>query len=137
VALKTCDVWQHPTYEEELLNEIKVYHALKDLQGDCIPRLKGAGYNAGGLFVIATDIVGKPLEDVENLSDRERRAFRRALSSIHHHGFIHNDIRKANILIKRDGSQSQAFFIDFAFSERGAQHDFSREMRSLKRLLGQ
>ena len=47
VALKICDLWTYPDCEKELLNEVKVYHALKDLQGYCIPRLKGAGYTAG------------------------------------------------------------------------------------------
>jgi hypothetical protein len=27
VALKICDLWQHPVYEEELINEVEVYHA--------------------------------------------------------------------------------------------------------------
>ncbi|CAG8458981.1 2391_t:CDS:2 [Paraglomus occultum] len=50
VLLKICDLWQHPDYEKE---------------GDCVPRFEGAGYTAGGLFTIATDIVGRPLEDAE------------------------------------------------------------------------
>ncbi|CAG8557553.1 4427_t:CDS:2 [Paraglomus brasilianum] len=137
VALKICDLWQHPDYEKELLNEVKVYNALKDLQGDCIPRFKGAGYTAGGLFAIATDIVGRPLEDVESLSKQEHLVIQTALESIHHHGFVHNDICEDNILIKHDGCQFYAFFIDFAFSKQGCQHDFQKEMKSLARLLRQ
>ena len=136
VALKTCDLWQHPDYEKELLNEVEVYHALEDLQGYCIPRLKGAGYTAGGLFAIATDIIGS-LEDAESLSDRERLVIQTALSSIHRHGFVHNDIRKDNILIRRNGRQFHAFFIDFAFSKQGFRRDFLNEVRSLRALLGQ
>jgi len=41
VALKICNLWQHPDYEKELLNEIEVYHVLK---------FKGAGYTACGLL---------------------------------------------------------------------------------------
>lgn len=137
VALKICDLWQHPDYEKELLNEVEVYHALKDLQGDCIPRFKGAGYTAGGLFAIATDIVGRPLEDVESLNNQERLVIQSALSSIHRHGFVHNDICKDNILIKRNDYQFYASFIDFAFSKQGCQHDFQKEMELLARLLGQ
>ncbi|KAH7885486.1 hypothetical protein F5I97DRAFT_1885976, partial [Phlebopus sp. FC_14] len=95
VALKICDLWQHPEYKKELLHEVEVYHALEDLQGDCIPRLKGAGYTAGGLFAIATDIVGRPLK-----------------ASVHRRGFVHNDIRKDNILIKRNGRRFHAFLVD-------------------------
>ena len=134
VALKICDLWKHPDYEEELLNEVEVYHALKDLQGNCIPRFKGAGYTAGGLFAIATEIVGSPLEDVSSLSGEEHLVIQTALSSIHDHGFVHNDIRKGNILIKRNGSQFSAFFIDFAFSKPGDQHNFQNEMELLEAL---
>ena len=101
-------MWQHSDYEKGLLNKVKVYHALKDLRGYCIPRFKGAGYTAGGLFAIATDVVGSPLEDVKSLSDQEHLV-------IHSHGFVNNDIRKDNILIKHNGSQFFASFIDFAF----------------------
>ena len=137
VALKICDLWQHPHYKKELLNEVKVYHALKDLQGYCIPRFKGAGYTAGGLWATATDIVGSPLKDVKSLSDQERLVIQTALSSIHRHGFVHNDIRKDNILIKRDGSQFSASFIDFAFSKQGRRRDFQKEMKFLASLLRQ
>lgn len=115
VALKICDLWQHPDYEKELLNEVEVYHALKDLQGNFIPRLKGAGYTAGGLFTIATDIVGTPLEDVESLSEQERLVIQRALSSIHRYDFVHDDISRENILIERSGHQFYAFFHRFCF----------------------
>jgi tRNA A-37 threonylcarbamoyl transferase component Bud32 len=135
VALKICDLWQHPDYEEELLNEVKVYYALKDLQGCCIPRLKSAGYTAGGMFAIATDIVGSPLEDEERLNAEECRIIRTALSCIHDHGFVHNDIDRDNILIKRDGYQTYAFLIDFALSKKGCKRDFQNEMESLSRLL--
>ncbi|KAF8648911.1 hypothetical protein AX16_006133 [Volvariella volvacea WC 439] len=137
VALKICDLWQHPDYEKELLNEVEVYHALKDLQGDCVPRFKGAGYTAGGLFIIATDIVGRPLEHAKSLSDEERQVIQRALLSIHRHGFIHNDIREDNILIERNGHQFYASLIDFAFSKKGCRRDFRKEMGSLARLFGQ
>lgn len=137
IALKTCDLWQHPDYEKEVLNEVQVYHALEDLQGYCIPRFKGAGYTAGGLFVIATDIVGSPLEDAESLSDQERLVIQTALSSIHRHGFVHHDVRLDNILIRRSGRQFHASLIDFAFSKQGFQRDFLKEMGLLEALLGQ
>ncbi|RUS26934.1 hypothetical protein BC938DRAFT_483916, partial [Jimgerdemannia flammicorona] len=62
VALKLCDLWQCPGYEEEMLTEAKTYMALEQLQGRTIPKLKGAGYTAGGLFAIATEIMGSPIE---------------------------------------------------------------------------
>ncbi|KAF9547325.1 hypothetical protein BGW38_009630, partial [Lunasporangiospora selenospora] len=43
VALKTCDLYKNPEYEDEMLTEVIVYEALKTLQGVCIPRFKAAG----------------------------------------------------------------------------------------------
>ena len=43
VALKICDIWQHPEYEAEMLNKVAVYRHLKGLQGHRIPKFKGAG----------------------------------------------------------------------------------------------
>ena len=138
VALKICDLWQHPDYLEELLNELEVYYALRDLQGICIPTLVDAGYTAGGLFAIATSIAGTPLtdKDVESLSKQERRVIRRALSLIHLHGYVHGDIREDNILIERSGQQFSACFIDFGYSKKGSKRERGAEKRALVRILG-
>ena len=50
MAVKICDLYKQPQYEEEVLTEVAVYNTLKALQGYCIPRFKLAGYD-GGLFV--------------------------------------------------------------------------------------
>jgi hypothetical protein len=135
VALKILDLWKHPALEHELINEVKVYRALKQLQGKCIPRFEKAGYVPGGLL-IATEIVGAPLEDVASLSKEECLAIERVLASIHSYGYIHGDIREENILVKRSGDHFNAFFIDFAFARRGSQAEFYAEKRGLAQLLG-
>jgi hypothetical protein len=117
VAVKLCDLWQHPDYEKEMLTKAKTYICLEQLQGRTIPKFKGAGYKAGGLFAIATEIAGSPIE-VEELSDQERREIVMALSDIHDDGVLHNDFRPENILIQHRRDGSKAKFIDFAFSER-------------------
>jgi tRNA A-37 threonylcarbamoyl transferase component Bud32 len=132
VAFKLCDLWQHPELKSELLNEVKVYHALKDLQGVCIPKFKSAGYTAGGLFGIATEVVGESLGDEERLSGKERQVIQRALTSIHRHGFMHGDIRRENIRISRSGGRFNAFFIDFGFSKPGCEKDFREETKVLE-----
>ena len=88
VALKLCDLWQHLEYQEEMFTEVCTYLALKDLQGVMIPQLKGAGYTPGGLFVLATQIAGSPIE-VQKLSDQERGQVLRILSEIHGRGICH------------------------------------------------
>lgn len=50
VAFKLCDLWQYPEYEKEMLTEVKTYMFLEQLQGRTIPKLKGAGYTAGGVL---------------------------------------------------------------------------------------
>ncbi|RUS14232.1 hypothetical protein BC937DRAFT_94152 [Endogone sp. FLAS-F59071] len=87
------------------------------------------------LFGIATEIVGikiepKALDYVECLEIVE------ALSAIHHHGILHNDIRKENILIQHSNGGFRISFIDFAFSERTSDKEkLSQEMANLKYLL--
>ena len=71
------------------------------------------------------------------MSDQEHLVIRTALSSIHSHGFVHNDIHQNTILIKLNGSQvSHAFFIDFAFSKLGSWYNFRDEMKTLSSLFG-
>ena len=45
-----------------MLTETGTYFALSELQGRVIPRLKGAGYTAGGLFALVTEFAGSPIQ---------------------------------------------------------------------------
>jgi len=135
VAVKICDLYQHPEYEEEILTEVAVYDTLRDLQGLCIPHFKLAGYY-GGIFVIATEIAGFPL-DVDKLSHHECLEILNKLSLIHMHGILHNDIRRSNILVHRLNDGMKVCFIDFAMSKRGCnKSEFKHEMIQLEKLLG-
>lgn len=136
VAFKLCDLWQYPEYEKEMLTEVKTYMSLEQLQGRTVPKLKGAGYTAGGFFAIATEIAGSPIE-VEELSDQERNETVKALSNIHDHGILHKDICPENILIQRHRYGFKVVFIDFAFSERVSnKEEPKKEMAILKMMLG-
>jgi len=61
VALKVCDLYKDPNYEDDMLTEVATYKTLDDLQGVCVPRFKIAGYD-GGMFAIAIEIAGSPME---------------------------------------------------------------------------
>lgn len=136
VAFKLCDLWQYPQYEKEMLTKVKTYMSLEQLQGRTIPKLKGAGYTAGGFFAIATEIAGSPIE-VEELSDQERNEIVKALSDIHDHGVLHKDIRPENILIERHRDGFRVMFIDFAFSKGVSNKEESKkEMAILNMMLG-
>ena len=136
VAFKLCDIWQNPEYEEEMLTEVKTYMSLEQLQGRTVPKLKGAGYTAGGLFAIVTKIAGSR-KKVEELSDQERNEIVKALSDIHDHGVLHEDIRPANILIQRRRNRFKVMFIDFALSKRVSnKEELKKEMAILKSMLG-
>jgi serine/threonine protein kinase len=115
VALKVCDLYKSPELEDEILSEVAAYKVLESLQGLCIPKFKGAGYD-GGLFSIAMEIAGLPME-VNKLNNQERLKIIHSLQLIHQHGIIHNDIRVSNILVCHDSS-FQVSFINFAQSRR-------------------
>lgn len=134
VAVKLCDLYQHPDFEEEVLTEVAVYNALKPLQGLCIPHLKLAGYD-NGLFIIATEIAGSPLK-VEKLNYQERLDIVNKLSLIHSFNIIHNDIGLQNILISYCNDGYKVCFIDFAMSKQAKEKvELEKEMMMLKILL--
>ncbi|KAI9241659.1 MAG: hypothetical protein BYD32DRAFT_405221 [Podila humilis] len=134
VALKVCDLYKNPEYEDEILTEVAAYKALEALQGVCIPRFKTAGYD-GGIFAIAMEIAGSPME-VDKLSYQERLKIVDSLSLIHQHGILHNDIRLYNVLVCRYNNEFQVCFIDFARSRRTCDElELKNEMVKLKYLL--
>ena len=134
VAAKICDLYQHPEYEEEVLTEVAVYDALKALQGVCIPHFKLAGYD-GGIFVIATEFAGSPLE-LDKLSHWDRLEIVDKLSLIHTYGILHNDIRPQNILIHHYNKGIKVRFIDFAMSKRTSnKRELQKEIIKLEGLL--
>ncbi|KAG0277030.1 hypothetical protein BGZ95_006653 [Linnemannia exigua] len=133
VALKVCDLYKNPEFEDEILSELATYRALMILQGVYIPRLKAAGYD-GGLFSLAMDIAGTPVE-VDKLSYQERLTITKGLFLIHQHGIIHNDLRLENILVCYNNG-FQVRFIDFARSRRTCDGlELRNEMVKLESLL--
>ncbi|KAI9241668.1 MAG: hypothetical protein BYD32DRAFT_405255 [Podila humilis] len=131
VALKICDLYKNPEYEDEILTEVAAYKALAVLQGVCIPRFKIAGYD-GGIFAIAMEVAGSPME-VDKLSYQERSKIVDSLSLIHQHGILHNDIRLYNVLVRRYNNGFQVRFIDFARSRRTCDElELKNEMVKLK-----
>ena len=136
VVVKLTDLWQHPELHEEMLREARTYVELGKLQGHGIPKLKGVGYTAGGLFALMTEFGGSPIE-VENLNDEKREMILHVLASIHSEGFLHGDLRCENILIEHRRDGPRITFIDFGFSRKFSNHKESeREMSALKRMIG-
>jgi hypothetical protein len=81
--VKFTDLWQHPELHEEMLTEARAYVELGKLQGHGIPKLKGVGYTAGGLFALMTEFGGSLLIEVENLNDEKREMIVGVLASVH------------------------------------------------------
>ena len=118
------------------MNEANIYIFLEKLQGITIPKLKGFGYTAGGLFAIATEIVGSPVK-VDNLSDEERNEAVKALSSLHDHGVLHSDIRPDNVLVQYENDKANVKLIDLAFPRRiSDKNEAKKEMKTLQKMLG-
>jgi serine/threonine protein kinase len=135
VAVKLTDLWQHPELHEEMLREARVYVELGKLQGDGIPRLKGVGYTAGGLFALMTEFGGYPIE-VENLNDVTREMIVGVLANIHGEGFLHGDLKCANILVEHYHDGPRIMFIDFGFARRfWSRKESVREMAELNEII--
>jgi tRNA A-37 threonylcarbamoyl transferase component Bud32 len=135
VAIKLCDLWQHPELHDEMLREAGVYVELGKLQGRGIPELKGVGYTAGGLFALMTEFGGSPME-VENLNDQKRRMIKGVLASIHGEGYLHGDLRSDNILVEDCHGGPRVKIIDFGFSRKfSSRKESEREMAVLKKLI--
>jgi len=116
VAIKICDIWQNREYHKEMLTETRTYLALSRLQGGVIPRLKGAGYTAGGLFALITELAGSPI-DARSLNNQECALARQALVCIHKCGYLHGDIRPSNILLQYCGGRPKVMFVNFTFAK--------------------
>ena len=136
VALKIVDSWKYPKIEDEMMNEASIYIFLEELQGVTIPKLKGFGYTAGGLFAIATEVAGSPVK-LDDLSDEERNGAVKALASLHDHGVLHGDIRPDNVLVQYEHNKINVKLIDLAFSRRiSNKNEAKKEMITLQRMLG-
>ncbi|KAF9976083.1 hypothetical protein BGZ65_007980, partial [Modicella reniformis] len=112
VAAKICDLNQHPELEEEVLTEVAVYETLNSLQSICIPQLLCAGFYKG-LFVVATEIVGTPLE-LDKLDLDKRLRIVEIFSQLHNFSILHGDVRPDNILVRGE----EVFLIDFGCSSK-------------------
>jgi hypothetical protein len=135
VAIKLTDLWQYPQLHQALLGEAMVYVRLGNLQGHGIPKLKGVGYTAGGLFALIMELVGEPI-DVEKLDDNMREMIVQVLASIHGQGFLHGDVRCDNILVEYGDGGPRITFIDFGLSRKfSSLKESVREMTVLRKTI--
>jgi hypothetical protein len=135
VAIKLTDLWHDPLLHKAMLREARAYVKMEYLQGHGIPKLKGVGYTAGGLFALIMEFVGMPIE-VEYLDDNMREMIVGVLASIHAEGILHGDVRSDNILVKNCHDGPRITFIDFGFSRKfSSRNECVREMAGLKKMI--
>ncbi|KAF8937945.1 hypothetical protein BGZ58_001876 [Dissophora ornata] len=128
VVVKKCDIWNERPVMEELKHEAEIYHTLRNLQGQCIPKLKIAGIADGMEMILVTNY--------ERLEESGQEKTRAALSAIHDLGVVHGDILPQNIVVQRDGPNAQFYFVDFGSSWIAAdQTDRQWDTDILERLL--
>src|SRR6185437_3019389 len=116
-VVKVCDLSKDWEYKQELLNEVAIYDDLKVLQGNFILKLIDSGYFWGKMFFgIATEFAGSPL-NINPLHSQEYAKAVEALSKIHEHRVLHNDLHFDNILVHRINGKVKVSIIDFGFSK--------------------
>jgi len=108
------------------------------LQGKFIPKLIDAGYFWGKMFFgIATEFAGSPL-NIDPLYSQEYAKVVEALSKIHEHRILHNDLHFDNILVHQINGKVKVsiIIIDFGFSKQTDNNEeLSKEMAILIKLL--
>ena len=124
--------------------EAAMYSMLACVQGVVVPRLLGTGSLPGGVMFLATSRVdGTPLSSFRTVPTAVADAALRALATLHRKfaGFLHNDIRLANILLLSNPAMSdvspKCMLLDFGRSRAdGTKAEQQWEYMALKKLLG-
>lgn len=95
-----------------LINELRAYHALHDLQGAAIPMLHSFGRMAHtGCPAIITHWAGRTLRS-DQLSSQLRATVKNGLRALHASRVSHGDVRLDNMLWE----QGKVVFCDFGQS---------------------
>lgn len=135
VVVKKCDVWRDTEGAEELEHEVKMYTALKSLQGRWIPRLEIEGVADGIDMVLVTEYVGRTICN-EPLSESDCDQIRTAFAEIHALGIMHGDIRTQNIVVGQSNGQRRFWVIDFGMAKATSDTSkLSKEKQELERML--
>ncbi|KIZ06332.1 hypothetical protein MNEG_1630 [Monoraphidium neglectum] len=137
--------------------EVAAYGALAAVQGRLVPRLLGTGHAKDGVWFVALEALpGVPLSRLMPLPATVAAAALAALRELHNavQGFVHGDIRLANILFVEGGGDAggrggdgrpdgapkaggRCVIVDLGMARLGAAvEEVQAEQRLLERLLG-
>jgi tRNA A-37 threonylcarbamoyl transferase component Bud32 len=105
-----------------------MYAALRDLQGDAIPKLYGYYGVWGILHILALEPVGHAISEDRVITTTLRDKIKSALGRIHSAGYIHGDVARRNFC-ERD---NKIFVVDLELS-RQSKGDWEKaeEMQSI------
>ena len=124
VALKIANLSRNERAMHEFANEITLYEALAEVQGEIIPQLVWHGPLDGrGWYGIATTLC-----DPQHLATEEEK--RVVLGRLAQLGVVHQDVREENFV---RSPQGQLFVIDFgqSYIEEGEEGEEEREWGKL------
>jgi hypothetical protein len=108
IAVKICDASNRDGYIM-MQNELKAYEFLKDLQGQCIPKLLFSG-NPDGFIIIGMSLIQGNHQEPSSVQPQ----LSEILKLLQQHGVRHGDIKAENVLMEKDG---RVWLIDFGLSE--------------------
>lgn len=134
-------------------SEARVYQALGDLAGRCIPRFRcivlsnlRRRLNGDGSWTSACCIVtgnfgvlvevaacAKTMREMGGSACREhiKKAAQASLGEIHRRGWIHGDICVDTVLIAEEGKKVDVQFFGFPYAMPGTKREMEREMKEL------
>jgi hypothetical protein len=108
VAVKICDSSNRDGYLM-MQTELKAYHKLRDLQGQCVPEILFSGKIDNFIVIGMTLIEGRHVEPTQ-----VRPQLAEVVERLSICGVLHCDIKPENLLVDRDG---RLWLIDFGLCQ--------------------
>lgn len=116
-----------------VIREIELYYRLRELWGNVLPALYGAGpHKIEGEFSGAYALVLERLDAVEHWDAETRMQAKQAIQELHRRGIVHGDIRRDNFRWRRE--TGRVVVIDLGNAHAGNDEEMEEELKFVDEL---